>query len=70
MVRIEPVSYHLLKILWPRNKRCEARADLVQTAVGSSQTVFCEKAFLVLTDPVPSTNFYNGNNNTQSIVRV
>ncbi len=45
---------------------CEARADLVQNAVGSSH--FFKEAFVVLRDPLPSTNFHNGINNTHGIV--
>ncbi len=49
------------------NASCGARAVNVQISVGSSQLLWHE-AFVVLTDPVPSTNYHNGNNNMQSIV--
>ena len=64
---IDLVWLALPEILWPHNASCEARGVNVQISVGSSQ-FFLDKAFVVLTDPVPSTNFHNGNNNTQSIV--
>ncbi len=57
----------LPEILWPHNASCGARAVNVQIYVGSSQ-LFWDETFVVLTDPVPSTNYHNGNNNMQSIV--
>ena len=59
-------SCHLPEILWPHNTSC--RPEVVQKAVGSNPVFFFDEAFVALTDPVPSTNFHNGNNNTQSIV--
>ena len=60
--------FHFIpEILWPQNASFEARAVNVQISVGSSQ-FFLDEAFVVLTDPVPSTNYHNGNNNKQSIV--
>ena len=73
----DPGITYLPKILWPNVVRPEARVYVqisvnVQISVGSSQSFFCFdfgfKAFVILTDPVPSTDFHNGNNNTQSIV--
>ncbi len=46
---------------------CGDRAVNVKISVGSSQ-LFWDEAFVVLRDPVPSTNYHNGNNNMQSIV--
>ena len=62
-----PFCPDLPELLWPHNASCGARAVNVQISVGSSQ-LFWDEAFVVLTDPVPSTNYHNGNNNMQSIV--
>ena len=44
----------LPEIIWPHNAR--------------SSQLFWDEAFVVLTNPVPSTNYHNGNDNMQSIV--
>ncbi len=52
-------------LTWPHNASCGATKV---SRVRSSQFFFLDEAFVVLTDPVPSTNYHNGNNNMQSIV--
>ncbi len=53
---------------WPHNASCGARAVNVEISVVGSSQLFWDEAFVVLTDPVPSTNYHNGNKNIKIIV--